>query len=215
VVENKQKKQVDKGWACDLVPKELVINKYFKNEKQQLDQLEAESETITLRMQEIAEEHGGEEGILSEVTTDTGKITKGLVTSRLKELGSLFGKTKMDEETESEHLVLKEYLNLIEQDTSVSAKIKALTVELDGKLLKRYKTLSEDEVKVLVVDDKWTASIQQAIKTEMERISQRLTQRIIELAVRYETPMPEQSIAVAKLEATVATHLQKMGFVWK
>lgn len=215
VVENKQKKQVDKGWACDLVPKELVINRYFKDEKQQLDQLEVESETIAARMQGIAEEHGGEEGLLSEVTTDTGKITKGLVSSRLKELGSLFGRTKMDEDTESEYRVLKEYLTLIEQDATVGAKIKVLTAEIDEKLLKRYKTLTEEEVKTLVVDEKWMESIQRAIKTEMERISQRLTQRIKELAERYETPMPRQTDEVSGLEAKVAAHLQKMGFVWK
>jgi type I restriction enzyme M protein len=214
VVENKQKKQVDKGWACDLVPKELVITRYFKDEKQQLDQLETESETIVARMQEIAEEHGGEEGLLSGVTTDTGKITKGLVSSRLKELGSLFGKSKMDEDTEAEYKVLKEYLNLIEQDATVSAKIKALTAGLDDKLLKRFRTLTEEDVKTLVVDDKWMDSIQRAIKTEMERISQRLTQRIKELAERYETPMPKQTLEVAELEAKVSTHLQKMGFVW-
>ena len=42
-------------------------------------------------------------------------------------------------------------------------------------------TLTETEMKQLVVDDKWTASIERSVKTEMERISQRLTQRIKEL----------------------------------
>jgi type I restriction enzyme M protein len=166
-------------------------------------------------MQEIAEEHGGEEGLLSEVTTDTGKITKGLVSSRLKELGSLFSSTKMDEDTESEYRVLKEYLSLIEQDATVGAKIKALTTGLDEKLLNRFRTLTEEEVKTLVVDDKWMENIQQAIKTEMERISQRLTQRIKELAERYETPMPKQTSDITELEAKVAAHLKIMGFVWK
>jgi type I restriction enzyme M protein len=43
----------------------------------------------------------------------------------------------------------------------------------------------------------------------MERISQRLTQRIKELAVRYETPLPRQSSEVATLEERVNVHLQK------
>ena len=53
------------------------------------------------------------------------------------------------------------------------------------------------------------------IKTEMERISQRLTQRIKELAERYETPLPQQTADVAALEQKVIAHLQNMGFVWK
>jgi type I restriction enzyme M protein len=215
VVENKQKKQVDKGWACDLVPKELVINRYFLSEKKRIDELEADSQAIVAKMQEIAEEHGGEEGLLEEVTSDSGKISKGSVQKRLKEIESLFRKSKADEDTEAEMRVLRDYLSLIEQDTSIDGKIKAALAELDEKLLKRYKTLIEDEVKVLVVDDKWMQSIQQATKTEMERISKRLTQRIKELAERYYAPLPKQSAEVVELEAKVAAHLQKMGFVWK
>lgn len=48
-----------------------------------------------------------------------------------------------------------------------------------------------------MVDDKWMASIERSVKTEMERISQRLTQRIKELAERYETPLPKQTADVA------------------
>jgi type I restriction enzyme M protein len=75
-------------------------------------------------------------------------------------------------------------------------------------------TMTETEIKQLVVDDKWMASIERSVKTEMERISQRLTQRIKELAERYETPLPKQTIEVAELEDKVKRHLQKMGFVW-
>ena len=55
----------------------------------------------------------------------------------------------------------------------------------------------------------------QRIRTEMDNISHRLTQRIKELAERYETPMPRMTENVADLEAKVNTHLTKMGFVLK
>jgi type I restriction enzyme M protein len=48
----------------------------------------------------------------------------------------------------------------------------------------------------------------------MERISQRLTGRIKELAERYETTLLKQTTDLAGLEEKVSTHLQKMGFVW-
>ena len=82
------------------------------------------------------------------------------------------------------------------------------------KALGKYKTLTVNDIKQLVVEDKWMASIEKSVKTEMERISQRLTQRIKELAERYETPMPKQTKEVADLESKVNTHLKKMGFVW-
>ena len=37
VTEKKKKKEVDKGWDCDLVPKNLVINRYFKDKKNTLN----------------------------------------------------------------------------------------------------------------------------------------------------------------------------------
>ena len=215
LVKNKQKKDVDKGWACDLIPKDLVINRYFLPEKQSIEQMESDKEAVSAQMEELAEEHSGDDGLLEEVKTEAGKITKGLIQKRIKELESLFRETTKDEDDEFEMDILQEYLNLIERDTAIGKQIKAETAKLDHLVLNRYKPLTEDEVKTLVVDDKWMASIGKAIKSEMERISQRLTQRIKELAERYETPMPLQTTEVAELESKVAEHLQKMGFVWK
>ena len=67
-------------------------------------------------------------------------------------------------------------------------------------------------VKSLVVDDKWMAALDAAIHGEMDRISQQLTQRVKELAERYETPLPQATARVAELEAKVNRHLVKMGF---
>ncbi|MPN61599.1 hypothetical protein SDC9_209337 [bioreactor metagenome] len=65
-----------------------------------------------------------------------------------------------------------------------------------------------------MVDDKWLAALSAAIHGEMDRISQALTQRVKELADRYDTPMPQMASRVAELEAKVNKHLAKMGFVW-
>jgi type I restriction enzyme M protein len=45
-------------------------------------------------------------------------------------------------------------------------------------------------------------------------VSQQLTQRVKELAERYETPMPRMAGRVAKLEDRVSRHLERMGFSW-
>jgi len=109
---------------------------------------------------------------------------------------------------------LELYLKLSDDQTELNKKIKDAIADLDIKVIKRYKTLTIDEIKQLVVDDKWMANIERSVKTEMERISQRLTQRIKELAERYETPLPKQTTEVAALEEKVIAHLQKMGFAW-
>ncbi|MDO9463609.1 MAG: type I restriction endonuclease subunit M, partial [Deltaproteobacteria bacterium] len=201
LVENKQKKKVDKGWTCDLVPKELVINRFFLKEKKEIKALEAEGETIAGQLTELEEEHSGEEGFFAELD----KVNKGNVQNRLKEI-------KGDADAREEIRVLKAYLDLLEQQAETNKKIKETSAELDKKLYAKYPTLTEDEIKTLVVDDKWMATIDKDIHTEMDRISQRLTQRIKELAERYETPLPMQTAEVGKLEKRVNAHLEKMGF---
>jgi type I restriction enzyme M protein len=70
------------------------------------------------------------------------------------------------------------------------------------------------EVKTLVVEDKWLATLDAAIHGEMDRVSQQLTQRVKELAERYETPLPQMTTRVVELEAKVNQHLERMGFAW-
>jgi type I restriction enzyme M protein len=48
----------------------------------------------------------------------------------------------------------------------------------------------------------------------MDRVSQQLTQRVKELAERYESPLPQMTDRVARLEAKVSRHLERMGFSW-
>ena len=86
---------------------------------------------------------------------------------------------------------------------------------LDDLAYARYPTLTETEIKTLVVDDKWLAALDAAIHGEMDRISQALTERVKELAERYETPMPQMVSRAAELEAKVNQHLERMGFSWK
>lgn len=205
-------------WDCDLVPKVLVIDRYFLKEKKAIEKLEVEKEAIAAQLTELEEEHSIEEGYFA----DLDKVNKANVQKRLKELLATKPKTKKQtlafaaepETVYGERAVLELYLKLLDDQTELNKKIKDAIAGLDIKVIERYKTLTETEIKQLVVDDKWMASIERSVKTEMERISQRLTQRIKELAERYETPLPKQTTDVAELEVKVTVHLQKMGFVW-
>lgn len=203
-------------WDCDLVPKYLVIERYFLTEKQAIEKLEADKEAIANQLTELEEEHSAEDGYFAELD----KVNKANVQKRLKELLSAKPKGKkqslaMAAEPEAaygEQAVLEQYLELTEKQTELIKKIKEANADLDKKVIERYKTLTEDEIKQLVVDDKWMANIERSVKTEMERISQRLTQRIKELAERYETPLPRQTNEVKLLEEKVNKHLEMMGF---
>ena len=199
---NAQKKMVDKGWTCDLVPKELVINKYFETEKNAIVDLETEKENTTSQITEIEEEQSGEDSYFAEIE----KVSKTNVTKRYKEL-------QKEQDAEKEELaVLKKYIDLHTQLTATNKKIKQAEAALDEKLYAKYPTLTETAIKQLVVDDKWMQTIENAIKGEIDHISQRLTNRIKELAERYATPLPQIDKEVESLETKVNGHLAKMGY---
>jgi type I restriction enzyme M protein len=204
IEKDKKGKEKDKGWACDLVPKALLVARYFAAEQETIGKIEAELEASTARMGELEEEHGGDEGAFSSFE----KINKVSVGARLKEIKGLFE----SEDTKEEAQVLSDWLALSNQEADLKAKLKQAEAELDALALAHYPKLSEAEVKLLVVEDKWMAALGAAIHGEMERISQALTGRVKELAERYETPLPQLNSRVAELEAKVNRHLEKMGF---
>ncbi|MCD6556555.1 MAG: type I restriction-modification system subunit M [Bacteroidales bacterium] len=217
LVENKKKQMVDKGWTCDLVPKDLVINHYFPAEKQAIEQLIMDNEQLTTEKTELEEEHSGEDGYFAELE----KVNKASINGELKMVNGELkkidnGQLTMDNEDiddlKKKQKVLQQYLDLLTKQTETNKKIKQAEKELDEKLYAKYPTLTEDEVKQLVVDDKWMQTIEIAIKGEIDHISQRLTNRIKELAERYETPLPDIDKEVSELENKVNAHLKKMGF---
>lgn len=199
---NKGKKEVILD--SDLAPKILVVERFFKANKEAIEQLEIKKETLTSEIDELTEEYSVEEGYFS--TLD--KVNKATVAKRLKDI-------KGDKKTSDEIKALEAWLKLIDTQTTLKKEIDTATLELDKKVIARYKTLTEDEVKTLVVDDKWLTNIEKNIKTEMERVSQDLTQRIKQLAERYEMPLPKLNDEVLELEKKVTAHLSKMGLVWK
>lgn len=198
---DKKGKEKDKGWTCDLVPKSLIVAHFFSKEQEAIDKLAVELESITSLMAELEEEHGGEEGAFSELE----RINKTNVTARLKEI-------KGDKEAEEEAAVLNDWLKLSSKEADFKKSIKEVETDLDSKAYNHYPGLTEDEIKTLVVEDKWLSSLDSAIHGEMDRISQSLTQRVKELAERYETPMPQMTERVAELEEKVNRHLERMGF---
>ena len=204
LVKNKAGKSQDKGWICDLVPKSLIVARYFTKEQSAIDALQAELETLTASITELEEEHGGEDGAFAELE----KINKAEVTRALRELKMENGELKMIEP-------LKQWQSLNNQTSKLRKEIKLAETALDLLAYEKYPTLTEDEIKALVVDDKWLATLNAEIHGEMDRISQSLTQRVKELAERYEHTLTRLTNSVNEMEAKVNQHLERMGFSCK
>jgi type I restriction enzyme M protein len=205
IIENDKKgKQKDKGWACDLIPKSLIVARYFAKEQEAIDAKSAELESLSSKMAEIEEENGGEEGLLSELE----RVNKANVAARIKEI-------KGDKEAKEELAVLTEWLEFNTKEAVVKKQLNDMESALDTKALAQYAKLNESDVKTLVVDGKWMATIDTDIHGEMDRISQTLTQRVKELAERYNRPLPALAEQADAMESKVRAHLERMGFAWQ
>lgn len=195
------------GIESKLIKPALIINKYFAKEKAAIENLEAYRDSIILQLEEMEEEHSGEEGLMAEAKNDKDKITAASVKDRLK-------KIKQGKEDKEERKLLDTYVQLADSQVEVNKKIKKLQQQLEGLVWNQYKLLTDDDIKTLVVDDKWMERLDNDIHGEMQRISQRLTQRIKELADRYDVSLPIQIKKIKELETKVNAHLSKMEFVW-
>ena len=201
---DKKGKSKDKGWACDLIPKPLIVARYFVTEQAALEVKQAKLEAATAALAELEEEHGGEEGCIGALD----KIAKGEVNARLKEI-------KGYKDAKDEVAVLKRWLDLAEQETTLKRAVKDQDAALDALACAKYPMLSEAEIKSLVVDDKWMARLSAAVQGELDRVSQTLAGRIQELAERYATPLPRLTVEAETLSAQVDEHLKKMRASWK
>jgi type I restriction enzyme M protein len=201
--EGKPGKQIDKGWACDLVPKALVVARYFAADRAALDVLAADLESREARLAELEEEHSGDEAAFGSLD----KINAKSVKERLDEIGD-------DADVKDEIAVLARWLELDRERTALKRTVKDADATLDMSAYARYPKLTEDELKMLVVDDKWLAELAFAIRRTTDNVSERLGQRIRELAERYSTSLPETDARVLSMQARVQTHLVSMGFAW-
>ena len=198
-----------KKYTAELIPPALVIARYYAKEQAAIDALEAQLAALAQQIEEMAEEHGGEGGLLEDARNDKDKLTKASVAARLKEIG------KADPDTADERKALTEYLALSEKEATTSAQLGDAQDALIAQVAARYAQLTEPEIQTLVVEDKWLATLAAAVQGELDRVSQTLTGRIRQLAERYATPLPQLTDEVATLAARVDGHLKKMGAVWK
>ncbi len=195
------------GLQGRLIPPSLIIQEYFATEQATLDELNSQVETAKAAMEELAEEQTEDgELVLEDAATDKGNLTKASINARIKEL------TRKTADNAEEWTLLQQYKKLMDKETKLKTDIKMAEQDLEKQTIKQYPRLSIDEIKTLVVDNKWMATLENRIATEMDAISYRLTERIKELAERYETPLPTIIQQVEQLRQQVNKHLLAMGY---
>lgn len=82
-------------WHCELLPRELVIAAYLASAQAALDEAAARADEATRAREELEEEYAAEDGPLSELANDRGRLPPKDARARLKELEKLAKEEKL------------------------------------------------------------------------------------------------------------------------
>lgn len=188
--------------VADVIKPRLIVARFFPEMQRVLDNAQAEAEELVREIEELAEEHGSEGGLLADALTEAGKLTASSVKERIK-----------SGEAEPEEMkLLKQVAKLMTAETAAKKAVKDAEDALTEATLKKYPDLTEDEIRSLVVDDKWLTDIAELIEAEIEARIEQLTARVRVLTKRYGHTLPEMTGALENLSRKVSEHLKAMGF---
>ena len=190
-------------YKLDLIPPALIVARYFAQERENIDKLVTAVEEAVRAVEEYVEEHAVEDGLLAEAMDDD-KISRALVVARLRV-------AKREGSDPDEVAALEHLLKLYETEAAGKKVVKAMQDELEKTTLARYDELSENEVKTLVLDDKWAATMVSRVSAEVEALTLALVGRIQQLGDRYAETLGDLDAVLEQLESNVAKHLAAMG----
>ena len=194
-------------FKSDLIPAALLISCYFASDQAVTNGIETELGALEQQLDEFKEEHGGDGGLLEDAVDEKRKISKKAVAVRLNETGR-------DVDDAEERRLLENYASLLDKQADAKRRLNAAQEALETKVAAKYGKLTEAEIKTLVVDDKWVTALAADVQSELDRVSQALTDRIRQLAERYAVPLSKLTENAMMLAARVDAHLKRMGVVW-
>ncbi len=184
-------------YKSDLIPKNLIKQRFFEKEAKELEKLENALNEKEADFEEFIEEHSSEEGLFYE-----SKINESVLKKELKNATDL-----EDQE------ILKTALELLEaKNKALKMKNKAHE-ELELKAFHQYKNLKLDEIKDLIIQDKWLKSLKNALENKILKRINAFSSALNEIIQTYSNSLLELDKEVKESESKVLEHLKDLGLM--
>ena len=107
--------------------------------------------------------------------------------------------------------VWNQYLNLCGKKKEVSKALAAQVEALTDKVRKKYDVLTADDIRNLVVNDKWLQELKGRSEAENKRVCESISRQVSVLYERYAKPLPKINEDITKLSGEVDGFLKAMG----
>ncbi|WRB85418.1 type I restriction-modification system subunit M [Helicobacter pylori] len=184
-------------YKSDLIPKNLIKQRFFEKEAKELEELENALNEKEALLDEFIEEHSSEEGLFYGL-----KINESVLKKELK--------NATDSEDEK---ILKTALEWLEaKNKALKMKNKAHE-ELELKAFHQYKNLELDEIKDLIIKDKWLKSLKNALENKILKRINAFTSALNEIIQTYSNSLLELDKEVKESESKVLEHLKDLGLM--
>ncbi|GAA7388327.1 type I restriction-modification system subunit M [Helicobacter pylori] len=184
-------------YKSDLIPKNLIKQRFFEQEAKELEELENALNEKEALLDEFIEEHSNEEGLF-----DGLKINESVLKKELKNATDLEDKE-----------ILKTALEWLEAKNKV-LKVKNKAYEkLELKAFHQYKNLEINEIKDLIIQDKWLNSLKNALENKILKRINALTSALNEIISSYSNSLLELDKEVKESESKVLEHLKDLGLM--
>ncbi|MGN8397327.1 type I restriction-modification system subunit M [Helicobacter pylori] len=184
-------------YKSDLIPKNLIKQRFFEKETKELEALENALNEKEALLDEFIEEHSNEEGLF-----DGLKINESVLKKELKNATDL-----EDKET------LKTALEWLEaKNKALKMKNKAYE-ELELKAFHQYKNLEINEIKDLIIKDKWLNSLKNALENKIQKRINAFISALNGIISSYSNSLLELDKEVKESESKVLEHLKDLGLM--
>ncbi|MGL2842781.1 type I restriction-modification system subunit M [Helicobacter pylori] len=184
-------------YKSDLIPKNLIKQRFFEKEAKELEELENAFNEKEADFEEFIEEHSSEEGLFYEL-----KINESVLKKELK--------NATDPEDKE---ILKTALELLEaKNKALKMKNKAHE-ELELKAFHQYKNLKLGEIKDLIIQDKWLKSLKNALENKILKRINAFTSALNEIISNYSNSLLELDKEIKESESKVLEHLKDLGLM--
>ncbi|WP_208391949.1 type I restriction-modification system subunit M [Helicobacter pylori] len=184
-------------YKSDLIPKNLIKQRFFEKEAKELEALENALNEKEALLDELIEEHSNEEGLF-----DGLKINESVLKKELKNATDLEDKQ-----------ILKTALEWLEaKNKALKMKNKAHE-ELELKAFHQYKNLEINEIKDLIIQDKWLNSLKNALENKIQKRINAFISALNEIISSYSNSLLELNKEVKESESKVLEHLKDLGLM--
>jgi type I restriction enzyme M protein len=193
--------------VCDLLPVNILLSEFFTTETDEIADLQNQIEGKQSVMDAIVEQNTDAFIFGDDESNDDSEIKV-----KVADVKKAIKNAKNNSIPETDVKVWKQWLTLSNEMDELYMLLKQKRSDLTDAVVEKYATLSENEIKTLVVERKWLDNVLNSCNALMQTVTHSIANDTTALVERYKDTLVSLDDDVAKYEAEVNDYLKEMGF---